>query len=144
MVDRVPSTDNAPRWAAPSIPRTKGVIDQAYRKIVGKWSVPVSEKIVSILEEFTDIFVKGFRNVVFGHKISVTTGASCLILKFNVLDGNLKDSTLVPQIIQNHQDAFGGIRSRAAFYWLLCLTIIPFTNNNYPTPKALCRSWTGI
>jgi IS5 family transposase len=97
------------------IPMAKKAIDQAHRRIVRKEGVPASEKIVSIFEEHTDIIVKGFRDVVFGHKISITTGASCLILKVNVLDGNPKDSTLVAQMMQDHQRAFGAPPSRAAF-----------------------------
>ena len=97
------------------IPRAKQVIDQAYRRIVNKEEVPAQEKIVSIFEEHTDIIVKGFRDVVFGHKISLTTGKSCLILGLQVLDGNPKDSTLVSGIMENHKETFDAPPKAAAF-----------------------------
>ena len=97
------------------IPRAKKVIDQAYRRIVKKEEVPSTEKLVSIFEDHTDIIVKGFRDVVFGHKVNITTGVSCLILKLTVLEGNPKDSTLVPQILADHQQTFGSVPKRAAF-----------------------------
>ena len=74
-----------------------------------------SEKIVSIFEEHTDIIVKGFRDVVFGHKVNITTGASCLILSIKTLEGNPKDSTLVPEVLADHKQAFGAAPKRAAF-----------------------------
>jgi len=97
------------------IPRAKQVIEQAYRRLVQKEAVPAQEKIVSIFEEHTDIIVKGFRDVVFGHKVSLTTGKSCLVLQLRILDGNPKDSDLVPEILQNHEATFGAAPHAAAF-----------------------------
>ena len=97
------------------IPRVKQVIDQSYRRIVKKEAVPVAEKIVSIFEEHSDIIVKGFRDVVFGHKVCITTGVSCLVLRLEVLDGNPKDSTLVPGILAGHKAAFNVAPKAAAF-----------------------------
>jgi len=97
------------------IPLAKKVIDQAYRRIVKKEEVPASEKIVSIFEVHSDIIVKGFRDVVFGHKIRVATGKSCMILSLEVLDGNPKDSTLVEKILSDHQDSFDAAPENAAF-----------------------------
>ena len=97
------------------IPRAKQVLDQAYRRIVKKEEVPVQDKIVSIFEEHTDIIVKGFRDVVFGHKVRLTTGRSCLVLSLEVLDGNPKDSTLVGDILKDHTAAFGSAPDEAAF-----------------------------
>lgn len=97
------------------IPRAKDVVEQAYRRVVGKENVPAGEKIFSIFEEHTDIIVKGFRDVEFGHKVNITTGASCLILNLTVLEGNPKDSTLIPQVIADHKKLFGAAPSQAAF-----------------------------
>ena len=97
------------------IPLANKVIDQSYRRVVKKEEVPVAEKIVSIFEVHTDIIVKGFRDVVFGHKIRVATGKSCMILSVEVLDGNPKDSTLIPDILKDHQDTFGAAPEEAAF-----------------------------
>ena len=72
------------------IPRAKQVVSQAYRRIVKEEEVSSSEKLVSIFEEHTDIIVKGFRDVVFGHKVMLTTGASGLLFTLKVLEGNPK------------------------------------------------------
>lgn len=97
------------------IPLAKRVIDQAYRRIVKKEEVPAFEKIVSIFEVHSDIIVKGFREVVFGHKIRVATGKSCMILSLEVLDGNPKDSDLVESILNDHQKSFNAAPEKAAF-----------------------------
>lgn len=97
------------------IPLANKVIDQSYRRVVKKEAVPVAEKIVSIFEVHTDILVKGFRDVVFGHKIRVATGKSCMILSLEILDGNPKDSTLIPDMLEDHQDTFGTAPEDAAF-----------------------------
>jgi IS5 family transposase len=95
--------------------RGEKVVNQAYRRIVKKEEVPVAEKIVSIFEVHTDIIVKGFRDVVFGHKVFLTTGASGLILDLQVLDGNPKDSTLVPQTLERHIGNTGAAPEALAF-----------------------------
>ena len=97
------------------IPLGKQVIDQAYRRIVNKESVPVGEKIVSIFEPHSDIIVKGFRDVAFGHKVSIVTGNSSLVLQLSVLDGNPKDSTLVNDIFETHREQYGEFPDNAAF-----------------------------
>jgi len=97
------------------IPRGKTVIDQAYRRVVKREDVPASEKIVSIFEEHTDIIVKGFRDVVFGHKVMLTTGVSGLLLTLRVLDGNPKDSTLVPATLSKLIELNGKAPGAAAF-----------------------------
>jgi transposase, IS5 family len=97
------------------IPLGKTVVEQAHRRIVKKEEVPAAEKIFSIFEVDTDIIVKGFRDVVFGHKVSVVTGRSSLVLNLSVLDGNPKDSTLVEGILNEHKDSFGKFPENAAF-----------------------------
>jgi transposase, IS5 family len=97
------------------IPLGKNVIEQAYRRIVKKEEVAAAEKIFSIFEVDTDIIVKGFRDVVFGHKVSVVTGKSSLVLDLSVLDGNPKDSTLVESILNEHKESFGKFPENAAF-----------------------------
>jgi len=88
------------------IPRAKQVVSQAYRRVV-KEEVSSSEKLVSIFEEHTDIIVKGFRDVVFGHKVMLTTGAFGLLFTLKVLEGNPKDSTLVSDTLSELQSLHG-------------------------------------
>ena len=77
--------------------------------------VPSQEKIVSLFEPHTDILVKGTRDIVFGHKVCLTTGESSLILDARVLDGNPADSTLVQSVITEHKEFFGQAPQQAAF-----------------------------
>jgi IS5 family transposase len=97
------------------IPCGRKVVDQAYRRIVKHEQVPAEEKIVSIFEPETDIIVKGFRDVVFGHKIMLTTGASGLLLTLKVLAGNPKDSTLVPETLSKLESLYQQAPFGAAF-----------------------------
>jgi IS5 family transposase len=54
----------------------KQVYDISYRKEIKGEKVPGSEKIFSIFERHTDIIVKGSRDIVFWHKINLTSGES--------------------------------------------------------------------
>jgi len=83
---------------------SKIVIDQAFRRIVNGEKVPSSEKIFSIYEDHTDIIVKGLRDVVFGHKLFVSTGKSGLILQSDLLKGNPADSSLIDSFIKTQKE----------------------------------------
>ncbi len=75
------------------------VYDNAYRfQIQGK-KVENKDKIFSIYETHTDIIVKGIRDIVFGHKINLTSGRSNMILYCKVEDGNPADSELFQEPI---------------------------------------------
>ena len=97
------------------IPLSKQVIGQAYRRLVLKENVPAAEKIVSIFEPETDIIVKGQREVVFGHKLLLSTGKSSLILNFSVLDGNPADSSLVETVLDEHEAFYGQAPEQMVF-----------------------------
>lgn len=97
------------------IPLGKRVIDQAYRRLIRGEKVPSQEKVVSIFEPHTDILVKGTRDIIFGHKVVLTTGTSQLILDARVLEGNPADSSLVQEVLDKHQEFFGTAPSCAAF-----------------------------
>lgn len=97
------------------IPSGKKALEQARRRIVHKEKVPAVEKLVSLFEPHTDVIVKGQRDVVFGHKVSIVTGASGLLLSVSVLDGNPADSNLVPKILDAHKASFGEAPKAMAF-----------------------------
>jgi IS5 family transposase len=82
------------------LPLMEKVIDQAYRRVVLKETVPAEDKVVSIFEEHTDIIVKDRRDTLFGHKFCLTTGASSLIIDAVVEKGNPGDSSLVKRTIK--------------------------------------------
>lgn len=97
------------------IPLAEQVLDQAYRRIVLGEQVPADEKLVSIFETHADIIVKGQRDIVFGHKSTITTGRSGLILDVDIHEGNPADSTLVEGVIRNHKRFYGSAPKRAVF-----------------------------
>jgi len=49
--------------------------------------VPAKEKVVSIFEPHTDIIIKDRRDVLYGHKLCLTTGASSLVVDLVIEDG---------------------------------------------------------
>lgn len=89
------------------LPLVKQVIHQARQRIIYKQEVPAAQKIVSIFEPHTDIIAKGKRDVVFGHKLLLSTGKSSLIFNLSVLEGNPADSTLVESLLAEHEKLYG-------------------------------------
>jgi IS5 family transposase len=83
------------------------VYDMALEHEIFGNPVPNSDKIFSIYEQHTDIIVKGQRQVEFGHKVSVATGASNLILDCQVLKGNPSDKTLFKGVVNRVVDTYG-------------------------------------
>jgi len=55
------------------------VMDQTQRRVIDKEKVAASEKVVSIFEDHTDVIVKGFREVLYGHKVNLSTEQSGFI-----------------------------------------------------------------
>ena len=88
-------------------PLAKGVIDQSTRRVLNGETVPAGEKIVSIFEPHTDIIVKGQREVVYGHKIFLSTGKSNLILDCVVEKGNPADSEQFMPALKRHLERLG-------------------------------------
>ena len=89
------------------IAQTAKVLDQTHRRVFQDESVPSSEKLVSIFEEHTDIIVKDRRDTLYGHKISLTTGKSGLVLDCVIEQGNPADSTLAARMVQRQTEIFG-------------------------------------
>lgn len=89
------------------LPLMEQVYEIAYKKQILGEKVPNEEKLFSIYELHTDIIVKGSRDVQFGHKVNLASGASNMILDCEILKGNPSDSTLyqsmVDRVIDNYQ-----------------------------------------
>ena len=88
-------------------PLARRVIDQSTRRVLKGEQVPAEEKVVSIFEPHTDIIVKGQRDVVYGHKIFLTTGKSNLIFDCAIKKGNPNDSEQFMPALQRHLERFG-------------------------------------
>ena len=82
------------------LPLMKKVYDITYRKQILGESVPNDQKLFSIYELHTDIIVKGSREVLFGHKVNLTTGKSILIIDCEIPKGNAADTTLLKPAIE--------------------------------------------
>jgi len=91
------------------------VIDQTTRRAIHGEQVPAEEKVLSLFETHTDVIVKGERDVVFGHKMCLTSGASSLILDCFVNEGNPADSTLVRPILERQIGIYGKPPRQASF-----------------------------
>lgn len=83
------------------------VVDQTQRRVLKAEAVPSGQKVVSIFEPHTDIIVKDRRDVQFGHKVLLATGARGLVQFCAVLDGNPADSTLVGLALDGVTAALG-------------------------------------
>ena len=86
---------------------TLRVVDQTQRRVLNKESVPSAKKIVSIFEEHTDIIVKGFRDVQYGHKINVSSEKRGFITHLSIEAGNPSDSERFLPILHAHQENLG-------------------------------------
>jgi transposase, IS5 family len=85
----------------------QAVVDQTRARVFEKKKVASVDKVVSIFEPHTDIIIKKRREVLYGHKLLLTTGSTGLVLHADVLDGNPADSTLVGPAIDGVTRAVG-------------------------------------
>jgi IS5 family transposase len=97
------------------LPLVKRVIDQTERRVLRNESVPASDKIVSLFEPHTDIIVKDRRETYYGHKVTLSTGRSGMVVDMFIEKGNPADSTLMVRCAQRHAALFGQSPERAAF-----------------------------
>jgi IS5 family transposase len=97
------------------VPLTARVLDQTRRRVFDGEKVPSSEKLVSIFEEHTDIIVKAPRETQFGHKVTLTGGASSMILDCVISQGNPADSSLATTMVERQIDIFGRPPLKASF-----------------------------
>ena len=82
------------------------IIDQTERRVINQEKVPSSEKLVSIFEPHTDIIVKGFRDVQYGHKINLSSESHGFITHLSIEEGNTADSELFMPVLASHQLIF--------------------------------------
>lgn len=97
------------------LPLVRKVIEQTERRVLRNEQVPAQEKIVSIFEPHTDIIRKDRRDTHYGHKVTLSTGRSGLVLDVVIEAGNPADSTLAIRSAQRHTALFGAPPDRAAF-----------------------------
>ena len=83
------------------------IISQTQRRVINDERVPAGDKIVSLFEPHTDIIVKGQRDVQYGHKLTLSSGASGLVLDVIVEDGNPADSVCLMPLLERHIAHYG-------------------------------------
>ena len=83
------------------------VVDQARRRVLQ--GEQVAEKIYSIFEPHTDLFMRGKVRtpVEFGHKVFLAESAQGLITQYEVLTGNPSDENHVEPSLSRHEATFG-------------------------------------
>lgn len=92
------------------------VIDQTERRVIKGETVPASEKVLSIFEPHTDMIVKsGNRPPEYGHKLTLTAGASGMVLDCVIERGNPADVTLATRQLERQKQLLGRAPLTAAF-----------------------------
>ena len=86
---------------------TSRVVEQTERRVVCGEQVPSAEKIVSLFEPHTDIIVKGFRDVQYGHKINLSSELNGFITALTIEEGNPGDKTLFLPVLDYHRSVLG-------------------------------------
>jgi len=97
------------------IPLSERVLEQTKRRVLDGEMVPPTEKLFSIFEPHTDIIIKGARDIQYGHKVCLTTGASTLVTDVVIESGNPSDSVLAPKMIARHEELFSEVPQQAVF-----------------------------
>ncbi len=79
------------------------IVDQTERRVIHKETVHSSGKLVSLFEPHTDIIVKGFRDVQYGHKINLSSERRGFITYLSIEEGNPSDKDLFLPVLEYHQ-----------------------------------------
>lgn len=91
------------------------VIRQTQRRVLDGELLRPEDKIVSIFEPHTDIIIKDRRETLFGHKVTITGGASGLLTDLVIEQGNPADVSLAQKMISRQKDIYGRVPRQAAF-----------------------------
>jgi len=109
------AADNAAEELEHSVSLAEQVISQTERRVLHAQKVPAKERVFSIFEPHTDIIMKDRRETNYGHKITLTGGASGLLTDLVIEQGNPADSTLAVAMIERQEDIYGRVPRQAAF-----------------------------
>ena len=86
---------------------TSRVMEQTERRIIKGERVPSADKIVSLFEPHTNIIIKGFRDVQYGHKINLSSEVSGFITALTIEEGNPSDRALFLPVLEYHRSVLG-------------------------------------
>ena len=88
-------------------PLIQGVISQTERRVLKAEKVAAADKVLSLFEPHTDILVKGSRPPHYGHKLTLVSGRSGLILDVVIESGNPSDSERFVPMLERHAAHYG-------------------------------------
>lgn len=94
---------------------TDHIVTQTERRVIHGEKLAADEKILSIFEPHTDLIVKDRRDTYFGHKLTLSAGASGLVLDCVIEDGNPADATLAVRMVERQEEIFGRLPQQVAF-----------------------------
>ena len=83
------------------------VLDQTRRRVFQNETVPASEKLFSLHQPHVDIIKKGSRTIQYGHKLSLTTTKSGVVVDMVIEDGNPADSTIAVRMVERQIEIYG-------------------------------------
>ncbi len=91
------------------------VVDQTHRRVILDEKIPAQQKVLSIFEPHTDIIIKNRREVEYGHKLCLTSGASGLVTDLVIEQGNPADSELAVRMVERQAEIYGRVPRQIAF-----------------------------
>jgi IS5 family transposase len=90
------------------------VRQQTEQRVLRGEKVETAERIVSIFEPHADVLVKDHKDTYYGHKVSLTGGASGMLLDCVIEDGNPNDATRAVAMIKRQKKIYGHAPRQAA------------------------------
>jgi len=97
------------RSLAAYLPTMRQATSVARRRAFDGEKVPNDEKVFSIFEPHTELIMRGRRGkpVEFGHKVLLTQSREKFITDYVVLERNRCDDSLLPLVLDRHEERFG-------------------------------------
>jgi len=91
------------------LPVMRQAADAARRRAFDGEKVPNCEKVFSIFEPHTELIMRGRRGrpVEFGHKVLLMQSKEKFITDYVVLEENRGDDSLLPMVIERHEEKYG-------------------------------------
>ena len=90
------------------------VKDQTERRVLRGEKVETAERVISIFEPHADVLVKDHRDIYYGHKVSLTGGASGMVLDCVIEEGNPNDATRTVPMLKRQIEIYGRAPEKAA------------------------------
>jgi IS5 family transposase len=102
------------RKLAEMIALVERVREQTEQRVLRGEKVATAERIVSIFEPHADVLVKDHKDTYYGHKVSLTGGASGMLLDCVIEEGNPNDATRAVSMIKRQKKIYGVAPKQAA------------------------------